>query len=136
MVREDEEVENEVRGIMERNRANTGRLDITARNVAKDIINANAEYYSDALLQLIPKEILGTELANDNLYEIGRKIDEIRFRKEKELSALFQGITDGKEKQKLEEIINGDGKGLNKRQLNKIRQIKFLNNLAQAIIHQ
>jgi hypothetical protein len=50
MNRKNKEVEEELKIIRERERANTGRLGITVRNVAKDVVKASAGYYSEALL--------------------------------------------------------------------------------------
>jgi hypothetical protein len=140
MDKKDDEVQEEVKEIIRRKRANTGRLNITVRNVVRDVINANAEYYSDALLQLIPKEILGTDLADENLHRIGLKIDNIRFKKEDELAIMFQIVKPNeKDMKKLEEVINGTDKmagELNSSQKEKIKEIKFLSNIAQTIIHQ
>jgi hypothetical protein len=121
MDKKDDEVREQLKEIMRRERANTGRLNITVRNVARDVIKANAEYYSDDLLQLIPKEILGTELTDNNLHETGLKIDNIR-----------------RDMQRLRKAINEE-KGpseFNPSQKQKIKEIKFLSKVAQTIIHQ
>lgn len=140
MSKKDDEVQEEVKEIMKRERANTGRFDITVRNVAIDLIKANAEYYLDALLQLIPPEILNTELTDQNLHKIGLEIDNIRFEKEDELSAMLQMVKpDKKDMQRLREVINGTIKTVGElipSQKEKIKEIKFLSNVAQMIIHQ
>jgi hypothetical protein len=140
MDEEDKEVDEEIRDIMKRYRANTGRLDITVRNVAKDVIKANAEYNLDALLQLIPKTLLDEELTDENLHELGKKINEICLKKEYELAVMFQIVRPNeKDMKKLKEVINGTDKmagELTPSQKDKIREIKFLNNLAATIIQQ
>jgi len=139
MENKDDEVREQAEDIMQRERANTGRLDITARNIAKDVIKANPNDYSNDLLQLIPKEILDTELTDDNLHEMGLKIDEIRFKKEDEL-ALFLGLGDTAKNTKtrdfLTDIMNRKLDRLPDRQRKIVRKIKFLSNVAQTIIHQ
>jgi len=139
MDKKDDEVQEEVKEIMRRERANTGRLNITVRNVAIDNIRTNAEYYLDALLQLIPSEVLNTELTDQNLHKIGLKIDKIRFKKEDELSAMLQMVKpDKKDMQRLKEVINEEkGSGeFTPSQKQKIKEIKFLSSVAQTIIHQ
>ena len=115
-------------------------IPLTVRMIADRIIEQNEPYYSSALLKLVPQELLETELINENLHEVGEKIDAIRFKKEDELSIMLQMVKpDEKDMQRLREVINYTDKmagELTSSQKEKIREIKFLNNLAQVIIHQ
>jgi hypothetical protein len=118
-------------------------IPLTVRMLVERTIKENEPYYSAVqvvLLQLIPTALLDTELVDENLHEVGLKIDEIRFEKEDELAVMFQMVkATKKEMQELEKIINGTDKRpgeLTPSQKDKIREIKFLNNVAQTIIHQ
>ncbi len=112
----------------------------TVKEVALHVIKINAPYYSEDLIVLIPPELLKVGLTNETLHEIGVKIDEIRFQKEREfaLMAGFISYGEGDKEQldRLAEMINSDIGSLSEEQEAKKREIKFLSNLAQTIIHQ
>jgi len=130
----------EVQRIEERERVKEGRLGVTVKGIAQRIIYKHGLERTDALLKLIPEPLLGTELSDENLSELGNKIDEIRFKKEDELSVMLQMVKpDEKDMQRLREVINGTVKiagEFNQSQKQKIREIKFLSSVAQTIIHQ
>lgn len=83
---------------------------------------------------------MDTELTDQNLHDIGFKITQIRFQKEEELAVMFQIVkSNKKDMQRLSELINGIDKTageLTPSQKEKIKEIKFLSNVAQTIIHQ
>jgi len=114
-------------------------LKITVRKIAERTIKENPTYYSKALLQLIPTGILDAEVTDDNLHELGERIDEIRFEKEKELATmigLYNIAGDPKQRETLKKIINCKLDSLPIERESKRKEIKFLSNLAQIIIHQ
>lgn len=133
-------VERQIEEIKERETSKAGILGLKVRDIAERTITANAGYYSAALLQLIPKELLDVELTDNNLHELGKKIDETRFKKEDELATMLQMVKpDEKDMQKLREVINGTREMAGEftlSQKEKIKEIKFLSNVAQIIIHQ
>lgn len=107
----------------------------TVGTVVETILKKNMSQYPIVLARLIPKGLLTTKLTNENLHEMGTKIDEIRFKIERELAKMLN-IED--DTAMLSKVINGE-KGvrvLTQLQKQMIKKIKFLNNVAQVIIHQ
>ncbi|OFY37452.1 MAG: hypothetical protein A2Z69_03395 [Bacteroidetes bacterium RBG_13_44_24] len=112
------------------------------RKVAERIVDINQPYYSSDLLQLIPEELLEFSLTDNNLYEAEVLIDKIRFQKETELMKML-GIPAGMElppkvAEMLNHLINYKEKteALPPEQQQKVREIKFLFNVAATVIHQ
>lgn len=109
------------------------------REIALHVIKINSHYYSEDLMSLIPTELLNVDLTDENLHETGTKIDGIRFQKEAEFARIvdlpYVGAIEEEEK-KLSELLNSDIGSLSDEEENKRREIRFLSNLAQTIIHQ
>lgn len=109
------------------------------RRFALEVIKVNPSCYSEDLMDLIPPELLELDLTDGNLHETGIKIDEIRFQKEAEFAhmvALPYKEATKRQMKELAKMINSDIGSLSKKQEAKKREIKFLSNLAQIIIHQ
>ena len=115
-------------------------IPLTVRMIADRTIKGNKNYYSDDLLKLISPELLDTEIIDENLHEVGCKIDEIRFKKEEELLVMLQIVRGDNEREKIDQIINGTVDRIagewTQSQQEKIKEIRFLSNVAQSIIHQ
>jgi hypothetical protein len=112
------------------------------RKVAERVVDVNQPYYYPELIQLIPEEILEIGLTDNNLCETGIAIDKIRFQKERELLKML-GIPAGmklprKVADMLSHIINykEQTEALPPDQQQKVKEIKFLSNVAQTVIHQ
>ncbi len=109
------------------------------REVALHVVEINSHYYSDELIDLVPSELLNINLTDENLHETGIKIDKIRFQKEAEfafmVSLSYEGATE-EQKRKLSVMLNNDVGALSEKEEIKRREIRFLSNLAQTIIHQ
>ena len=108
----------------------------TVGKIVEIILKKNMRQYPVFFVQLIPKEMLDTKLTNENLHEIGKKIDEIRLQKENELATMLNMVKpDEKNMQRLRKVINEE-KGPSTFtiiQKQKIKQIKFLSSVVQAI---
>lgn len=108
------------------------------REIALHVVQINSHYYSDDLTSLVPSELLDVDLANENLFEIGSKINEIRFQEEVEFANIV-GFDNEKateeQRKKLAEMLNSDIGSLSDEEEAKRREIRFLSNLAQTIIH-
>lgn len=109
------------------------------RGVALHVVDINSHYYSHELIDLVPSELSGVNLTDENLHEIGIKIDEIRFQKEAEFACMvdlpYEGATE-EQKRKLSVMLNSDIGALSDEEEAKRREIRFLSNLAQTVIHQ
>lgn len=121
-----------------------GQVLCNVRKVAQRVVDASPSYYSSDLLALIPEEILEYGLIDNNLYVAEEMLDEIRFRKETELLRM-RGISADSEKhlpvsasKELRRIINQreETEALSVDQQQKVKEIKFLFNVAATVIHQ
>ncbi len=103
--------------------------------IARRIAKKNHPFYTKDFVQLIPKDILDKRLTEENLAETMQQIDAIRFKKEEELS-LMSGV--GVTEQELEDIINNEERfdKLNPDQQKKVKEVKFLFNVAATVVHQ
>jgi hypothetical protein len=110
----------------------------------KRIVDINQPYYSEELLGLIPGELLDKALADDNLQGTSIEIDQLRFQKQNELLNL-RGIATSPNSeipesvwQELRDIINNKERfdELSPEQQRKVKEIKFLSNVALTVLHQ
>lgn len=109
------------------------------RKLALHLIQINSHYYSDELIDLVPSELLDVDLTDENLHKTGIEIDKIRFRKEAEFARMvnlpYKGATK-EQKRQLSVMLNSDVGALSDEEEEKRREIRFLSNLAQTVIHQ
>lgn len=106
--------------------------------IAHRIANKNFPFYTEDMVQLIPKCILDRELTDENLIKTSEEIDEIRFGKEKMLSEMLGIATSDPSLQELEDVINNKERfnSLTTEQQRKVKEIKFLFNVAATVAHQ
>jgi len=113
------------------------------RDVAKQIVEINQFYYSAELIELIPDSLLERILTDKNLHETSVEIDKLRFKKEDELLQML-GFSDSKSKitksvlRELADAINIKERfeELLPEQQQIVKEIKFLNNVAQTVLHR
>lgn len=97
--------------------------------VADSVIRSNKNYYQSELIDLIPDKLLDTEFNSKNGLQLIEKLDRLRFKKEKELAAMLDNP------KKLKEAINSSRNNLSEKQERKKKEIKFLFNVAAALLH-
>lgn len=102
-----------------------------ARMIAKD----NYPFYTEDMVQLVTQAILEKRLTNENLLETMKQIDYIRFEKEQEL-AIMSGVK--MNDQELFDTIKDESRfdKLAPTQQRKVKEIKFLFNVAATVVHQ
>lgn len=113
------------------------------RDVAKQIVEINHSYYSTELIELIPDGLLGRILTDKNLHLISIEIDGLRFERQNELLKML-GFTCSTIDcprvvlQELADVINIKERyeKLPSEQQQKVKEIKFLNNVAQTVLHR
>ncbi|MFH1423742.1 MAG: hypothetical protein ABIG29_02200 [Candidatus Nealsonbacteria bacterium] len=107
--------------------------------VALRVVEANEGYYDIGLLKIIPEEILGLDLTDENLHSTGLMIDELRFQKEAELAGSlgfdYRKMTP-KQRERLSALINCDIKNPIEGQEKMVWEINFLFNVAATVSHQ
>ena len=108
-----------------------GRTRFFLGEVAEQVIRSNSHYYRNELLRLIPGELLNTEFDSENVLELGNQLDELRSKKENELSAMLR-LSDPRG---LAKAINSPLNTLPTEQEQKRREIKFLLNVAATLAH-
>lgn len=110
------------------------------RSVAKRIIRINQTIYPAGFINIIPAEILNTEMTDDNLNSIGDQIDQLRFVRFKELAKVLglptARTTWTKRERKLYRDKCKDLEKLPYRQRRLILESGFLLNVAATVIHQ
>lgn len=119
-----------------------GVFEKTVRDVAELVSKNSFGFYSKDLFSLIPDELLDRELTEDNLGQTADEIDEIRFQKERKLSDLlgFSAPSDSEIPRstwdKLSVAINeAISEDLSPEQFQCIKEVRFLSNVAQAVLH-
>jgi hypothetical protein len=93
------------------------------------VMVANSPYYHEKLSKLIPDKLLDTALTGKNQFALAKRLDKIRFKKEKEFAAT---LTDP---DKLCEILNSPLNSLPAKQEQKRKEIKFLFNVGATLLH-
>jgi len=103
---------------------------INVETVAKGIVETNASYYSEELLDIIPEQLRKLVVNDDSAATLMREIDRVRFQKEREMAVML-----GCGRTRLARVLNSSLNSLPQEQEQKRKEIKFLLNVAATIIH-
>lgn len=112
----------------------------TARDIALRIIQQNTPYYSEALLQLVPEDLLAVELTDKNFFSVSNQVNKICSQKQEELAKML-GLPDDwtkeeNQREKWRKAVNSKLGTLPEKQERKRKEIKFLFSLAATIAHR
>ena len=92
------------------------------------VLDFDRKYYPEDFTELIPKRLQNTEFTAKNFVSLSKRLDRIRFAKEKELAAML------KDPSKLANAINSR-RALPGMQEQKRREIRFLFTVAATLLH-
>ena len=99
--------------------------------VVDSVLRGNEPYYNEELTDLIPDKLLNTVFNSKNVWSLSKKIDRLRYKKEREL-ALVIGSSDD---HALYKVINCPLNSLSPEVEQKRKEIKFLFNVAATLCH-
>ena len=119
-------------------------LDEKVIDVARMIVDLNEPYYSKELIDLLPGELLDVELSDNNLHQTSIRIDQLRFWAQCELMGLLGMFESYDSKvpdnswEELSDVLNNEElfDELSSDQQKKVKEVKFLSNVALTVLHQ
>jgi len=116
-------------------------MNISVRDIALRIIESSDGYYQEDLLLLIPEDLLGKKLSDDNLLEVSEEIDKrVGYVKHNEMAKML-GLGEkwfeiSAERKAWKKVVNSELNSLPSDQEAKRREVAFCFNLAATIVHQ